>query len=43
MMPRASVFRDALMTIAKKRAVPVSSLPPVSTWADVIELDEGRL
>jgi Domain of unknown function (DUF5069) len=36
-------FQGRLDTIAKKRAVPVSSLPPVSTWADVIELDEGRL
>ena len=36
-------FQGRLDAIAKKRAVPVSSLPPVSTWADVIELDEGRL
>ncbi len=36
-------FQGRLDEIAKKRAVPVSSLPPVSTWADVIELDEGRL
>ena len=36
-------FQGRLDEIAKKRGVPVSSLPPVSTWADVIELDEGRL
>jgi Domain of unknown function (DUF5069) len=36
-------FQGRLDEVAKKRAVPVSSLPPVSTWADVIELDEGRL
>lgn len=36
-------FQGRLDEIAKKRAVPVSSLPLVSTWADVIELDEGRM
>ena len=36
-------FQERIDGIAKKRAVPVSSLPPISTWADVIELDEGRL
>lgn len=36
-------FQGRLQDIAAKRGVPVSSLPPVSTWADVIELDEGRL
>jgi hypothetical protein len=36
-------FQGRLKDIAIKRAVPVSSLPPVTTWADVIELDEGRL
>ncbi len=36
-------FQGRLEEIATKRSVPVSSLPPVSTWADVIELDEGRL
>lgn len=36
-------FQGRIDEIAKKRAVPVSSLPSVSTWADVIELDEGRL
>jgi Domain of unknown function (DUF5069) len=36
-------FQSRLQDIATKRGVPVASLPPVSTWADVIELDEGRL
>lgn len=36
-------FQDRLQDIAIKRGVPVSSLPPVTTWADVIELDEGRM
>ena len=36
-------FAGRLQEVAAKRGVPVGSLPPVSTWADVIELDEGRL
>jgi hypothetical protein len=36
-------FHGRLQEIAVKRRVPVSTLPPVSTWADVIELDEGRM
>jgi hypothetical protein len=36
-------FQCRLQDIAAKRGVPVSSLPPVVTWADVIELDEERL
>lgn len=36
-------FHGRLADIATKRGVPVSSLPSVTTWADVIELDEGRL
>jgi hypothetical protein len=36
-------FQGRLQEVATNRAVAVSSLPPVSTWADVIELDEGRL
>jgi len=36
-------FQGRLQEVATKRAVAVSSLPPVSTWADMIELDEGRL
>ncbi|BFU90660.1 MAG: hypothetical protein NTAFB01_18470 [Nitrospira sp.] len=36
-------FQGRLKDIAIKRGVAVSSLPSVTTWADVIELDEGRL
>ncbi|MGQ0557114.1 MAG: DUF5069 domain-containing protein [Nitrospiraceae bacterium] len=36
-------FQDRLQAIANKRGVAVSSLPAVTTWADVIELDEERL
>jgi hypothetical protein len=36
-------FQGRLQEIATKRSMPVTSLPPVSTWADVIELDEGRM
>lgn len=36
-------FQGRLHDIATKRGVPVASLPPVSTWADVIEIDEGRM
>lgn len=36
-------FQGRLDEIAQKRAVPVSSLPPISTWVNVIELDEGRM
>lgn len=36
-------FQGRLKDIAIKRGVPVSILPVVSTWADVIELDEERL
>jgi hypothetical protein len=36
-------FQGRLREIANKRGVPVSSLPPVATWADVIELDEERI
>jgi hypothetical protein len=36
-------FQGRLKDVAAKRAVSVADLPPVSTWADVIELDEGRL
>ena len=36
-------FQGRLEDIAIKRGVPVSSLPSVTTWTDVIELDEGRL
>ena len=36
-------FQGRLQGIAPKRGVPVTSLPSVHTWADVIELDEERL
>jgi hypothetical protein len=36
-------FQGRLQDIAAKRGVPVDSLPSVSTWVEVIELDEGRL
>lgn len=36
-------FQGRLQDIATKRGVPVALLSPVSTWADVIELDEERL
>ena len=35
-------FQGRLQDIATKRSVLVLSLPPVQTWADVIELDEER-
>lgn len=36
-------FQERLREVAAQRGVPVSSLPPVTTWVDVIELDEGRM
>jgi hypothetical protein len=36
-------FKNRLTEVATKRGVPVDTLPRVTTWADVIELDEGRL
>lgn len=36
-------FQGRLDEIARKRGVSVSALPKISTWADVIELDEDRL
>ena len=36
-------FQGRLQEVATKRGVPVSSLPSVSTWVDVIELDEERM
>ena len=36
-------FEGRLHDIAAKRGVTVSALPAVSTWAEVIELDEERL
>ncbi len=36
-------FQGRLEEVATKRGVPVNSLPPVTTWVDVIELDEDRM
>jgi len=36
-------FEGRLQQVATKRGVMVSSLPFVSTWADVIDLDEERM
>ena len=36
-------FQNRLVDIAAKRRVSIEELPNVSTWADVIELDEGRM
>jgi hypothetical protein len=36
-------FQGRLQDIAAKRGVAVDSLPSVKTWAEVIELDEGRM
>ncbi len=36
-------FHERLEELATKRGVSISSLPSVTTWAEVIELDEGRL
>lgn len=41
--PARQRFQGRLQDIAEKRGVSVSSLPPVQTWADVIEIDEERL
>ncbi len=39
----AQRFRALLAEIAARRHVPLDSLPPVTTWVDGIDLDEGRL
>ena len=36
-------YQARLQDIAETRGVPVSALPPVTTWVDAIELDEGRM
>lgn len=36
-------LQSRVQDVATKRGVPVSSLPPASTWVDAIELDEGRM
>jgi hypothetical protein len=36
-------FQQRLKDIAQKRGVSVSTLPHITTWTDIIELDEDRL
>jgi hypothetical protein len=36
-------FQRRLEDVAHKRGVSVSTLPHITTWTDVIELDEDRL
>lgn len=36
-------FQGRIQEIANRRGMALSSLPSVTTWADMIELDEGRL
>ncbi|MDH5639700.1 MAG: DUF5069 domain-containing protein [Nitrospira sp.] len=36
-------YQERLEGIAATRGVSVNELPPISTWADAIELDEGRM
>ncbi|MCE7964877.1 MAG: DUF5069 domain-containing protein [Nitrospira sp. NTP2] len=36
-------YQGRLQEIATKRGVPVTALPPATTWVDAIELDEGRM
>ena len=36
-------FQQRLKDIAQKRGVSVSTLPPITTWTDIIEIDEDRL
>lgn len=36
-------FQKRVQDIATKRGVSLASLPQVTTWADVIELDEDRM
>lgn len=36
-------YRALLAEIAAKRGVPVEALPPITTWVEGIDLDEGRL
>ncbi len=36
-------FQQRLADVAHKRGVPVATLPHVTAWADLIELDEDRL
>ena len=36
-------YQGRLQDIATKRGVPVTALPPATTWVDAIELDDGRM
>lgn len=36
-------FQERLADVAAKRGVAVETLPRVTTWVEMIELDEGRL
>ena len=36
-------FAGRIQAIATKRGVPVGSLPPATTWVDIIEIDEDRM
>jgi hypothetical protein len=36
-------FQNRLADVAAKQGVPVEQLPAVTTWVEIIELDEGRL
>ena len=36
-------FQDRLREVAAKRGVSVGSLPSVTAWSDIIELDEERM
>ena len=36
-------FQQRLDAVAQKRGVHVSTLPHITTWANIIELDENRL
>ncbi|MGH7258960.1 MAG: DUF5069 domain-containing protein [Nitrospiraceae bacterium] len=36
-------FQGRLADLARKRGIPVESLPRVATWVDIIELDEERM
>ncbi len=36
-------FQQRLNDVATKRSVPASTLPQVTAWSDLIELDEDRL
>lgn len=41
--PARQRFQGRLAEVAAKRGIPVDKLPSATTWADIIELDEGRM